>query len=571
MSSTREMVPGLQSVGASPTCTPPGEKAHHGCPAESLARTETSACEANDGLSYRLLVEHANDAMVVLQHGQVVYQNTALMAMLGYSVAELTQRDFTAFVTPEDRRRVAEYYYRRLRGEPVPDQYTVDLVSRAGTRLTVEVKPRIITYQGQLATLIVARNITQQLQAEQAFQKAHQRTMQLLGAIPSLLIGLDINTTIVWWNTTAERLLGCAASEVIGQPLSACGIPWDGGTILQGLATCQAIGEPVRLDDIAFQRPDGSKGSLGIGISLVSARKDEELCFLLMGQDITRRRQLESQLGRAQKLEAIGQLAAGIAHEINTPTQYIGDNIRFLQAAFSDLTTLLAQYEALRQGASTGQLPAPLLERIEAAAARVDVVYLLEEIPQAIQQTVEGVERVAKIVQAMKDFSHPGTGHKTPIDLNRAIESTITVARNEWKYIADMVLDLEPFLPPVPCFLGELNQVVLNLIVNAAHAIGDIADSGGAVHGRITVSTRQEGDWVILCIADTGPGIPEAIRDKIFDPFFTTKDVGKGTGQGLAIAYDVVVQKHGGTLTFDTVEGQGTTFIIRLPLEEAAA
>ena len=297
--------------------------------------------------------------------------------------------------------------------------------------------------------------------------------------------------------------------------------------LLQGLATCQDTGEAVRLDDIPFQYADGTRGYLGISISVVPASKDEDLHFLLMGQDVTRRRQLESQLARRQKLEAIGQLAAGIAHEINTPTQYIGDNIRFLQDAFGDLKALLAHYEALLQATRAGTLPPSLLRQIETTAAHLDIGFLVEEIPQAIQQSLEGIERVTKIVHAMKDFSHPGTGHKLPIDLNRAIESTITVARNEWKHIAEVALDLEPSLPPVPCLPDEINQVVLNLIVNAAHAIAEVVEAHGSGKGYITVRTRQEKDWIVLSITDTGSGIPAAIRDRIFDLFFTTKASGQ--------------------------------------------
>jgi signal transduction histidine kinase len=285
-----------------------------------------------------------------------------------------------------------------------------------------------------------------------------------------------------------------------------------------------------------------------------------------MGTDITARKLLESQLMQAQKLESIGQLAAGIAHEINTPTQYVGDNTRFLQDAFGDLTTLLEQYAALFQASKAGLVPPALIREVEATAATVDVAYLTEEIPKAIQQSLEGIERIATIVRAMKEFSYPGHEDKTVIDLNKAIESTITVARNEWKYVAEMATDFDSALPLVPCLPGELNQVVLNLIVNAAHTIADVVGHGGQEKGTITIRTRQESDWVEVHIADTGMGIPTAIRDKVFDPFFTTKEVGKGTGQGLAIAHDVVVRKHGGTITFDTAEGQGTTFRIRLPL-----
>ena len=176
---------------------------------------------------------------------------------------------------------------------------------------------------------------------------------------------------------------------------------------------------------------------------------------------------------------------------------------------------------------------------------------------------------MTKIVQAMKEFSHPGTEEKVETDLNRAIDTTITVARNEWKYVAEMLTDFDPALPPVPCLPGDFNQVILNLIVNASHAIAAVVGEGSQGKGTITVSTRHEGDWVEIRVRDTGTGIPEAIRSKIFDPFFTTKEVGKGTGQGLAIAHSVIVDKFGGTLTYETTVGKGTTFIIRLPLAPA--
>ncbi|MBI3300896.1 MAG: HAMP domain-containing histidine kinase [Deltaproteobacteria bacterium] len=178
---------------------------------------------------------------------------------------------------------------------------------------------------------------------------------------------------------------------------------------------------------------------------------------------------------------------------------------------------------------------------------------------------------MTKIVRAMKEFSHPGSEEKVETDLNRAIETTITVARNEWKYVAELATDLDSSLPPVPCLPGEFNQVILNLIINAAHAIAVVVSEGSTSKGTITVSTRHDGDWAEIRVSDTGTGIPEAIRAKIFAPFFTTKEVGKGTGQGLAIAHSVIVDKHKGTIGFETEVGRGTTFIIRLPLASAPA
>jgi PAS domain S-box-containing protein len=279
------------------------------------------------------------------------------------------------------------------------------------------------------------------------------------------------------------------------------------------------------------------------------------------------RQRMELQLRQSQKLESVGQLAAGIAHEINTPTQYVGDNTRFVRDSFAAVAKVLDSHEALLAAAKSGTVTPELLARSEEILAAGDLDYLRGQIPQALNETLEGVERVSKIVRAMKDFSHPGGSEKSPADLNRAIESTVTMARNEWKYVADLKLELDAALPFVPCFLGEFNQAVLNLIVNAAHAIGDVVKKHPGTKGLITVQTRREGDYIQVRVADTGTGISEAARPKIFEPFFTTKAVGKGTGQGLAMVYGTVVNRHGGTVTFDTEVDRGTTFIIRLPLK----
>ena len=278
-------------------------------------------------------------------------------------------------------------------------------------------------------------------------------------------------------------------------------------------------------------------------------------------EEKTERERLQGELLLAQRLEAVGQLAAGVAHEINTPIQYVSDSVHFLQGAFDDLMPMLARIQPL----------AGLLEHAgEAAAATelrqgwdtADGDFIVEQIPRAFTRSLEGLERVASIVRAMKAFAHPGTESKAPADLNDALTSTVIVCRNEYKYVADVETSFGE-LPPVVCQLGELNQVFLNLVVNAAHAIGERIE-GTDERGKICIETRHCDGVAIIRISDTGTGIPAHLTEKIFDPFFTTKPVGKGTGQGLTIARSIVV-KHGGTLTFESERGRGTTFEIRLP------
>jgi signal transduction histidine kinase len=258
-------------------------------------------------------------------------------------------------------------------------------------------------------------------------------------------------------------------------------------------------------------------------------------------------------------------LAAGIAHEINTPTQFIGDNAQFVRDAVQNLRNLWDKFQKLAEAATEINVCREILDEIAVTSTEIDAAYLMEEVPRALDQTLEGVSRVATLVRAMKEFSHPGSKEKVPVDLNRAIESTITVSRNEWKYVADTDTDFDDSLPPVLCLPAEFNQVILNLIVNAAHAIAEVVQAGGSTKGKLGVHTRRQGDCAEIRVSDTGGGIPTGIQNRIFDPFFTTKEVGKGTGQGLAIARSVVVDKHGGTIRFETEAGKGTTFIVRLP------
>jgi len=309
------------------------------------------------------------------------------------------------------------------------------------------------------------------------------------------------------------------------------------------------------------RRSDGGEFPCEIAINHLAGAEDN--IFIWIVRDVTqraeiekRKQELEDELRQVHRLESLGTMAGGIAHELNTPIQFVSDNMRFLGEAFADIQKALSAYAALA--------PAE-------AAARVleenDLEFLAGEIPAAIRQSEEGLARVAEIVLAIKRFSHPAGDAKENNDLNQIIVTTATVSKNQWKYVADLDLDLDPNLPPVKSNAGELNQVLINLIVNAAHAIEDRGDK--AHKGKITITTRLVGNAVACSVADTGMGIPAKNRDRIFDLFFTTKAPGRGTGQGLSLVHNIILH-HGGRITVDSDVGRGSRFIFILPLEPSA-
>jgi len=404
---------------------------------------------------------------------------------------------------------------------------------------------------------------------EDALRAAHAESELFINSVPSILIGTDKDGLITRWNQTAAAVFGIASDSIVGQHLRNCG--------MRRIASEQEADAWFRVDkvekhhNVTFER-NGEHRCLGLTILNVSHfTGGKGNGYLITGADVTEQRVLQEQLQQAQKLEAIGQLAAGIAHEINTPCQYVGDNAKYLQQTWPLVDALLKQCVRLERQSQAGRIDYAELAELARRAEEADLSFLLSEVPQAISQAIEGVERVSRIVRAMKEFSHPGSGERSDTDINHAIETTIAVARNEWKYVADIETHFADKLPLVPCFAGEFNQVILNLLINSAHAIGEVVGNNSGSKGTITVTTKCDDDWAEVQIRDTGAGIPAHIRTMIFEPFFTTKPVGKGTGQGLALAHSVIVKKHNGRIWFESEPGQGTTFFIRLPLKVVAA
>ena len=304
-----------------------------------------------------------------------------------------------------------------------------------------------------------------------------------------------------------------------------------------------------------YRRKDGSSTVVEVSISCIEW--DNRISYLLSVRDATEFRELQRQLMQAQRLESLGQIAAGIAHEINSPMQFLLSNVTFIEGAFAGLKEFV---DTIRTKQSELDL-----KSIETNHS-VDIEFLNEEIPICFKEMHEGIDRIVKIVSAMKEFSHPGSSSKTLTDINHLLENTLIVCRNEWKYDAQVITSFDAELPWTHCFPDQINQVVLNLIINACHAIQAKKETAAEHAGLITIATKKTGNGIEIQVKDNGCGIPEAIRHRIFDPFFTTKTVGKGTGQGLAIVHDLIVNKHGGHIHCDSTPGQGTTFIVLIPL-----
>ena len=484
---------------------------------------------------FRALVENFPVGVsLISREGQYKYVNPEFVRLFGYTLEDVPAGiEWIKKTYPDSdyRKKIIEAWNKELRNTAIreSEEGTSMVRCKDGSEKLIHFKR---VHLDDTDLVVIYSDITEQKRVESQLKEAHAEMEQLFASISSILIGIDSENQVTRWNRAAREIFGFEESEIIGKPFLEVPISWNRDQIIKEMFVCRKKGQPIRLDDIRFLQRDGKDGFLGLTLNPVLSENSDSAGILILARDITARKLMESQLAQAQKLESIGQLAAGIAHEINTPTQYVGDNLRFLSGAFDDLLRLINVHRSLAQTFSQGMPIDERLQEIEVITDEIGLDYLMEELPKSIAESLEGMERVAKIVLSMKEFSHPGTGEKSLADINKAIESTITVARNEWKYISEMVVDLDPSLPLVSCIPGELNQVILNIIINAAHAIKEQIGEDSDAKGTITVATRRKDESCEIRISDTGSGIPEKIRDRIFDPFFTTKEVGKGTGPG---------------------------------------
>lgn len=413
-------------------------------------------------------------------------------------------------------------------------------------------------YYGRIWTF---RDMTERTRYEDALRQLSVAVEQS----PVSVLITDLKGNITYVNRRFTECTGYSFDEVLGRNPRLLKSEHTSPEEYRRLWQTITRGEEWR-GELRNKKKNGDLYYESVLISPIRASTGEITHFLAVKEDITDRKIAETHSQQAQKLEAIGQLAAGIAHEINTPIQFIGDNLRFVKDAVTGVEALIGGSESL-QGI---RINAEVLQQLRRILDEPDFAYLRSEIPVALDQSLDGISRVAKIVRAMKDFSHPGSDEKQPADINQAVLTTLTVSRSEWKYLADVETVLQPDLQLVPCHIGELNQVLLNLLINSAHAIAEVVGDGSKQKGKITIRTMQDPRFTTITVQDTGAGIRLEIQSRVFDPFFTTKEVGRGTGQGLCLAHSSIVKKHGGKIWFDSEVGKGTTFFIQLPTAEEA-
>lgn len=478
--------------------------------------------------------------------GQVVMSNPAAKSLaggfrLGTVGVRMLDRDGQAIA--ESDMPVARAL---ASGTPVLDQFIqVELPGRSNRVVSYSALP-ILNGPGRgRGAVAVQLDITERTHAEQLVLDSEHRMHAMLASVSDGIIGLDANDVVVFCNPAAEAML-----------------PTSGGAIGRRLVelvaddAAKVLANSGQLHELNLAR-DGVGPVVAEVMLTPTTGANNAVVNVLTIRDITQQRNMQAQLSHAQKLEGIGQLAAGIAHEINTPTQYIGDNIRFLNDSLQPIAAALDELHKATKDA-TGNTAS--LARATELMRAVDWDFLRTEIPRAFTDSLDGIERVARIVTSMKEFSHPDSTEKQTVDVNRVVTSAVNVCRHEWREVAEVSLELDPALPGIPGFAGDLGQVVLNLVINAAHAI---VERGGL--GHIEVKTSVSDGGVVVAVADDGPGIPDQVKPRIFEQFFTTKAVGKGTGQGLSLVHRIVVNRHGGRVWFESFVGKGTTFFIQLP------
>jgi PAS domain S-box-containing protein len=519
---------------------------------------------------FRKIWEHSFDGIYLLNgKGRIIMVNNSFCKLVGKPREELQGKNFEILFAKDF---VASHDFDELKPFMVSVKSTKKRITLwNGVQIWLEASRAAIKIENQSPLILgIFKDITEYIKIKEAIESEKEELNVTLRSIHDGVISTDSSDKIILVNASVEKMLGWGNSELIGMSiinlfelLKADYNAYAGKNNFSTIFRMYHSNESIVSDTMEIITKEGQKKVILCGSADVSDANGKPRGFVYVLRDITEQVKIEMQLHLSQKLESIGQLAAGIAHEINTPMQYISDNAVFIKDAFSSIKQYL---DYIEETLSASTMAEPEVRKIIDKKESMDIEYLRDEIFEEISQSQSGIERVSRIVLAMKNFAHPDLKEKAYSNLNKAIEVTALISKSEWKYVADLELELDSTLALVYCNIDELNQVILNMIINAAHAIKETTN--GNNKGKITISTRSQENFADIIIADTGIGISPENLERIFDPFFTTKDVGKGTGQGLAIAHNIVVNRHKGAIYVDSVLGEGTTFTIQIPIEK---
>ncbi len=537
------------------------------CRLLSVSRDITERKETEEALrkseqNYRAYVDNSPVAFFIADaQGRYVDVNGAACGMLGYSREELLSMSIDMVDKTEGLDKIKQEFHElkeknRYRGErrlQHKDGHYVDVLLDA---VSLEEDLHIAFCQD----IMDFKDVLRRLRA------ANSKINSLFNNLPLVIIALDNDGRIISWNAMSEILLNVRSEDALGKTFGELSHRLNWTEVMQSVGKVfEESGYDSTHKEVRYIRNDGTTGFLDLRIlNFLDLPEDSEQMILLVGNDITEFKVMQSQLGEAQKLEAIGQLAGGIAHEINTPAQYVGDNLHFLQDSFAPLNRAINCLRQLYTEMRPDLSPQKASE-VENVLEETDLDFFMEEIPSALSQASEGIDHISKIVLSMKKFARPGEEEKVFLDLNQLVQNAVTITKNAWKYDADMELDLEDGLPEIQAFRGGINQVILNIIVNAADAIKEKSEKDREEE-KIKIQTSFSKEMASMIVTDTGTGMSEKVRERIFEPFYTTKEVGKGTGQGLSIVHAIVVDQHGGNIKVDSEPGQGTTVTVSLPV-----
>ena len=522
----------------------------------------------------KTIFESITDGIMVTDlSGNIVEANESLIRILRLNnKKELIGVNSINYISSIDKERLGENIKKILEGDHAfVDEYL--LATDDEKEIHTEINSSLLKdgSGSPIGFISVIRDISERKKIEEQitiFRKFAETSEQGMGMS-------DLEGNVSYANPTLVRLMGDNKPADVYKKNISCYYSKEDFIKLENEILPIVFKKGYKTVEIPLQSIDGKIIPAIQSINIIKNEKGEPFCIANWITDISERKKIEDQkilfekeLQHSMKLKSIGTLASGIAHEINTPMQYIGDNTLFFSEGVVNLLELINSLNKNLVECTNINKSCDMKEVIDKAFKEADLEYLREEIPSAISQSLLGINQVKKIISAMKDFSYLDSDQKQMADINKSIESTIMISRNEWKEIANIETELDSSLPQIPCFIGEINQVFMNIIVNAAHAISDITGDENQNKGTIKICSHSRAKSISITISDTGTGIPEKIRNRIFDPFFTTKEIGRGTGQGLSIAYDIIVNKHNGKIKVDSRVGIGTTLQITLPITD---